>query len=144
MKKYVLTSVNLVGSVVFGYEDSGLLVFYDASPAEMSEKQLVAVLKYLPREEAELQALADKTKCTLELLPEDLSFDTFWDRYDKKINRKRCEPMWRKLNDAEKLEAIRNIKPYEAYLERTGFRGKVDPDNYFKKEYYLVDWKREK
>ncbi|QNK63964.1 hypothetical protein H7F33_05585 [Pedobacter sp. PAMC26386] len=144
MKKYVLTSQNLTGSVIFGYDDAGLLVFYDATPAMITEKQLLAVLKNLPREAQDLQALADKTKCTLELLPEDLSFEVFWNKYDKKINRKRCEPLYKKLDDTEKTACIRNIKPYEDYLYRTNFRGKADPDNYIKKEYYAVDWKRER
>ena len=144
MKKYVLTSENLTGSVVFGYEAGGLLVFYDSTPAQLTDKQLVSVLKHLPREEQDLQNLANKTGATLELLPEDLNFDTFWNRYDKKINRKRCEPLWKKLNDAEKLEAIKNIKPYEDYLSRAGGRGKVDPENYLKREYYTTEWRRVK
>lgn len=143
MKKYVLTSKSFTGSVEFGYNENGSLVFYH-NAADMSDKQQVWLLQHLPPNEIYLMQVKNVIKGELKEVPQDLNFDTFWDKYDKKINRKRCEPMWRKMSDAEKLQAISNIKAYDNYLERTNFRGKADPENYLKKEYYQVDWKREK
>lgn len=142
MRKYILTSPRFTGHVTFGYDDADNLIFYHN---ETEEEAVINWLKRnLPVNDAELSQLQTKIKGTIKEVPEDLSFDTFWDKYDKKINRKRCEPMWKKLSDAERMQAITNIKPYELYLERTGFRGKADPENYLKKEHYAVDWKREK
>jgi hypothetical protein len=144
MKKYVFTKDTLIGNVIFGYNPAGLLVYYDASPAQPTEAQLIVLLKGLPREEQELQQLADKTNGTIRLLMEDISFESFWEKYGRKIKRLRAEPMFKKLSDANKLQAIIGIAAYDAYLEKTNFRGKVDADNYLRHEYYLVDWKKEK
>jgi hypothetical protein len=143
MKKYVLTSTSFIGNVTFGYNDIGQLVFFDNS-SKMDANQHAWLLNNLPTASPVLEIIKTKIKGTIEEIPEDISFDAFWNKYDKKINRKRCEPLWKKLSDADKLCAIKNIKPYEDYLQRTGFRGKCDPENYFKKEYHLVDWKKER
>lgn len=143
MKKYILTSPMFTGSVTFGYNDDGFLVLYQ-NETEMNPTQHSWLLANNPVNGQYLEQLAKRIKGQLKEVPADLSFDTFWDKYDKKINRKRCEPMWKKLSDAEKLQALTNIKPYERYLERSGFRGKADPENYLKKEYYAVDWAKEK
>lgn len=142
MKKYVLTSQLFAGAVTFWYNDLDLLVYYH-NEGEMSEKQHVWLLKHMPRELVELDALRQTVKGSIEELPPDLSFDTFWDVYDKKINRKRCEPMWKKLSDADKMKALAVIKKYDAYCQRTGV-GKAHPDNFMSKEYYLVDWSKVK
>ena len=144
MKTYILTKETLAGNVIFGYTPTGLLVFFDASPADLTDDKLALVLRTLPREEKDLQVLADKTGATLELIVDDISFDAFWLKYDKKINKKRVEPMYKKLSDAKKLLVIQSLPSYDAYLERTNFRGKADPETYLRKEMYLNDWSKER
>ncbi|MCC2598033.1 MULTISPECIES: hypothetical protein [Sphingobacterium] len=143
MKRFVLTSDSFKGQVVLGYNEDGLLSLVE-NDAIMTEKQFSWFWDFLPIHESQLSEYKRKVKGYLEELPEDISFDAFWNRYGKKINKIRCEPIFKKLKDAEKLLAIRNIKPYEEYLERTGYRGKCDPENYFKKGYWNVDWKAER
>jgi len=142
MIKYILTSPKFTGTITFGYDDGYLALFHNES--EMTKEQKEWLLRHLPGNEPYLINFANVVKGEIKEVPADLSFETFWEKYDKKINKKRCEPMWKKLSDAEKMQAISNIKQYEGYLERTGFRGKADPENYLKKEHYAVDWKREK
>jgi len=141
MKKYILTSPRFTGHVTFGYDEADNLIFYHN---ESENEAVVGWLKRnLPVNEAELTLLQKKIEGSIKEVPADLSFDTFWKAYDMKINRKRSEPMYKKLSDAEKMQAISNIKAYESYLQRTGIR-KAHPENYLNKEYYAVDWKREK
>lgn len=145
MKKYILTSDYFIGSVTFGFNTANWLTFF-SNDAEFKEDRQYKWLFDVERFPIRLEQIADlakKIKGTLKEVPADLSFDTFWDKYEKKINRKRAEPMWNKLSDAERMQAIMNIKPYDCYLQRTGI-GKAHPENYLKKEYYSVDWKREK
>lgn len=144
MRKYILKSDLLSGAVTFGFDAAGWLVYF-LNEATFSNEQhtwLFTETRFPKRIEA-IQALAKLIKGTLTEVPADLSFSAFWDAYDKKINKKRCEPMWKKMSDADKMQAIMNIKPYDAYLYRTGI-GKAHPENYLKKEYFSVDWKREK
>lgn len=145
MKKYILASDYFTGSVIFGFNLAGWLVYFsnDAEFTEDRQYSWLFDLERFPIRIEQIAKLASKVKGTLKEVPADLSFDTFWDKYDKKINRKRCEPMWKKLSEANKMQAIMNIKPYDAYLGRTGI-GKAHAENYLSKEYYLVDWNKEK
>lgn len=43
----------------------------------------------------------------------NVSFDEFWDAYDKKINPKKCEPMWNKLSDKDRLAIMAYIPKYK-------------------------------
>lgn len=141
IKKYILTSPKFNGGVVFGYDANNCLVFYHN---ECDSPAAINWLKdRLPGNDIALVELKKKIEGTIQVVPPDLSFDTFWEAYDKKINRKRCEPLWKKLNDADRMRAIMNIKPYDAYLQRTGI-AKCMAENYLKKEYYTVDWAKER
>lgn len=70
-----------------------------------------------------------------------ITFDAFWDSYKKKINRKRCEPLWAKLSAAERLAALNGIQAYERYLQRESWRTKADPEKYLRDRYWENEWK---
>ncbi|QXU42073.1 hypothetical protein [Pedobacter sp. D749] len=142
MLKYILTSPKFTGSVTFGYDSGGFLVYF-LNETEMTPIQKEWLLRKLPLGDGSLKEISKLIEGDLKEVPADLSFETFWDKYDKKINRKRTEPMWKKMPDAERMAAIMNIKPYDSYLQRTGI-GKAHPENYLKKEYFNVEWHREK
>ncbi|TZF81799.1 hypothetical protein FW774_17230 [Pedobacter sp. BS3] len=142
MKKYILTSKSFTGAVEFGFNSTGTLVFYN-NAADMSDKQTDWLLAHLPPNEVYLNQLKVKISGELKEVPPDLSFDTFWTAYDKKIHAIRCKPLWNKLKDTDKMRAIMQIKPYDAYCARTGI-AKANPENYLKKQYYETDWNREK
>ena len=75
-----------------------------------------------------------------ELIP--APFDSFWERYGKKINKYRCEPIWKKLTEKERHKAIRQVGPYEDYLKRTGYQAKRDPENFLKDRYFLSEFEQ--
>lgn len=143
MKKYLLTSDSFDGNVVLGYQENDLLTLY-SNDSEMTEPQRIWLLKNLPCHLSQVQHLAKQIKGKLEEMPEDISFNSFWSAYKKKINLKRCTPLFEKLSDADKLRAINAIKPYDAYLTRTKFRGKADPDTYLRNRYFETDWAKER
>lgn len=142
MNRYIITSVHYTGAVYFEYDNGGLMVFYSALDAVLTEKQLVGLLLKIPREERDLPALNATDYFTIKKVTEDLSFENFWGLYDKKIHPHRCEPFWKKLSEVKKLLIIGSIGPYNAYLSKTGV-AKANPENYLKKEYYKTDWKKE-
>lgn len=139
MKKYVLTSPKFEGAVTFGYNAESGLIFYH-NQAELTPIQLDWLMKHIPVYEQNIEALAQRIEGKLVELPPDLSFEVFWEAYGRKINRKRAEPLYARLSDADKLKAISAIKPYDRYLERTRYRGKVDPDNYLRNHYFETNW----
>ena len=51
-----------------------------------------------------------------------VSFDIFWDLYDKKVDRKTCEPKWNKLSETDKKAALEYIPKYKEAEPRKAFR----------------------
>src|ERR1700748_1607572 len=97
MKKYILTSPKFQGQVTYGYNDDGDIVFYNN---EILDAVVVKWMKrFMPIDAAELERFRDKVSATIVEVPEDLSFERFWAVYDKKINRKRAEPLFDKLSE---------------------------------------------
>ncbi len=139
MKKIILTSPNFTGNVVFAYNEQGILVIYH-NESDMDEKALRWLLKYLPNDVEGLKALSSKITGRLEEVPADVSFDAFWNLYDKKVNRKRSEPMFKKLTDEEKLQCVVAVKPYKRYCSNNG-RGIADPEKYINQRYFETDWR---
>lgn len=142
MIKYILTSVHYKGGVAFYYDNSGLLVFYSVLDAELTDLQLIGLLKKMPREERDLAALQESQYFTIRKVTEDLSFENFWELYDKKIHPNRCEPVWKKMSDVKRLAALKGIGAYDNYLERKNI-AKANPEKYLKWEYWKTDWSKE-
>ena len=137
MKKYILTTPKYTGQAIFGYDENGHLVFYSN---EIPDKAVIVWMKrYLPLDEVALADFKTKIRATIVEVPEDLSFDRFWNLYDKKINRLRAEPLFEKLNAAGKLQAIVRIKAYKEYCHYT-HRGVADPEKYLRERFFDTDW----
>lgn len=138
--KYLLTFKDVEGSMEFTYNETGLLVEYQCSE-ELTDKLIVFILKRMPRvveEAVELPLQHPSFKVVK--LTQDLSFKLFWETYGQKIHPHRCEPLWNKLKDSDKLAALNAIPGYFRYLTRTGV-AKANPENYIKKQYWKNDWK---
>jgi hypothetical protein len=138
MVKYILKSNAFEGVVTFGFANGFLVHFSNEST--MNELQVRWLFTNFPFTTDSLESIRDKIHGKLELVPADLSFDAFWETYGKKVNRKRCEPLWKKLSDAERLTCLTSIPHYKSYLKRTGFRAQMDPENYLKKESFQNPW----
>lgn len=136
--KYTLTSAKYTGKLVFGYTN-GLLTYFECA-AEIKEGGYRWILNNFPLIPELLKKMAEELPGKMEVVPEDLSFEAFWNSYGKKANRHRCEPLWKKMTDADRVECLTSIKPYDGYLKRVNWRAKLDPENYLKKEAYRNNW----
>lgn len=61
--------------------------------------------------------LASKTDKTL-----NVSFDEFWDAYDKKIDPKKCKPLWERLSDQDRLDIMAYLPKYKQSQPDKQFR----------------------
>jgi len=136
--KYTLTSQKFKGKLVFGYTE-GFLTYYETA-AEMKSESYKYILEHLPPVPSQLKKLADAIPGKMEAVPDDLTFDAFWEAFGKKENRHRCEPLWKKLSEADRIECLSSIKPYDGYLKRMNWRAKLSPENYLKKESFRNSW----
>ena len=143
MKKYILTAPKMTGAITVGFDVHSYVVFYH-NEADLDERQKRWLLNNFPFTEQHLTKLKELLNGQLEEVATEITFEVFWEKYGKKINKKRCEAVWKKMTDTQKAHAVLNIWVYDRYLTRTGFRAKVDPEKYLGSEYYLNDWSKEK
>lgn len=143
MRKFVLTSSLFAGSVTFGFNESGWLVLLN-NEAEFNDVQYKWLFEdhRFPKRIEAVTVLASLIKGKLEEVPPDISFDAFWNAYGRKVNRKRCEGLYKKMSDAQRLKCVLSIQPYLSYLARVKWRNQADPDTYLRQEMYDSDWNR--
>jgi hypothetical protein len=69
-----------------------------------------------------------------ELIP-NISFDTWWDLYDKKVGSKtKLESKWNKITDNQRTQAIKHTKEYKIAQPDKQYR--KNPDTYLNNESY--------
>lgn len=139
----LLVSSKFEGEVELRYNERGLLDKYEYR-AKMDDEMLGFFYAHYPTTAVHLDALVKHSK-TLRLkdVPVDTSFASFWERYDKKINKKRCEPLYAKMSESERVQCIMAIKQYDFYLGRFN-RVKMDPENWIKKCGWETEWDKVK
>lgn len=142
MRKFILTSHLFTGSITFGFNSVGWLTYFN-NEFDFEDKQHSWLLANLPRHIEQIEAYAGRIKGKLEEVPPDLSFDSFWNAYGKKINRKRAELLYKKMDEPQRLKCILSIKPYLSYLSRVKWRTQADPDTYLRNENYETDWNKQ-
>lgn len=120
MKKLSFTSGAFTGEVLLVFNDLGLLVSYDATQAQLSEKQQRWFNSRLPQELSEVKrVLSGSSTAKLTELSIDVTFELFWHRYNaprnsKKIPSERC---WNRLSQAQRNKAFYFIPIYESHME---------------------------
>lgn len=142
MRTFRLTSPNFTGHITYAFNADGYLIQY-INEAELSEAQFKGLLPRTPLTVSDVQRLTAGTTGKLDEMPPDLSFTTFWAQIKdgKKINKKRCIPLFDKLNSDKKYLAIIKWNPYVSYCTANN-RIIADPETYLKKEYFDNDWRR--
>ncbi len=61
-----------------------------------------------------------KKAVTIELMLEDYSFDSFWEKYNLKVKREPSQKAFEKLILVDKIKCFAKLKEYDAYLAKTG------------------------
>jgi hypothetical protein len=140
MKRFIYTAQHGGWDIEFRYNDNGLLVLFELRdkgdiPVESHSK----IVENIPLTLDELEKFKQRAKGKLTEIMEVISFNMFWEVYGKKINRKRAEPLWEKLSDADKARCFYSVKSYDNCLQRTG-RYKQDPENYIKSRNFETNW----
>lgn len=152
MKRFLVTAPTYKGEAVLVYDESSILVCIDITQIEprstFSRFFFDNVPRYFHGYEKEsgekVMGLEEwlEGKKDVRIIQEDfeISFKEFWELYNKKINKLRCEPLWKKLNKDKKLKAYYGIKVYDRFLA-TSYRNKADPENYLRNEMWENEWK---
>lgn len=141
MRKYIITSPNFTGQVEILFDENGLLQTVDFRQCSIKHPAAIETFKStIPATIKQLEDAFKGTKATIIEADYEVSFDDFWEKYNKKINKKRCLPLWAKLTKAKQIKAIAGITRYDRFLQQTT-RGKLDPENYLRNEAWENEWR---
>lgn len=142
MRKFNITSTKFTGAAELVYDESGLLKIIDMSATNMNPEQVHAFKGMMPLTIKHLEAGTGITN-TMTVIEADfvVSFEMFWSKYDKKINRKRCVDLWNKLSKPDQVAAWAGIEQYLKYLKKEEWRKKLDPENYLRNRCWENEWK---
>jgi hypothetical protein len=114
MRKYVLTSPDFTGELIFGYNTSGICVYFENN-AELQDAHLSYLCKHFPFADTELPGLVKKGRVT-EIT--DLSFDRFWSDYGCKVGSKdKAEKLWVSLQESDRIAIFEHLPKYRFYLK---------------------------
>ncbi len=131
MRRFLITSEVYTGEAELHYEADGRLVLLDMTRTNMSA-DLVGKFKLKVPQHVDGLATAFTGKVVVVEADYEVTFDMFWKKYDKKINRKRCELLWPRMSKADQVAAYVGVTAYDKYLKRVDWRSKLDPENYLK------------
>ncbi|MDD2965453.1 MAG: hypothetical protein PHQ65_15685 [Bacteroidales bacterium] len=134
MRKYLTENITRPGSITLGYED-GTLRSVEFS-AEVDQGRMMAAMKSIPLAEGELKMWGTYPNIRITEIPADLSFAAFWNAYGHKVNRKRSEELWNKINEADRLQCMLRLPKYFDYCRRHN-RLKKDPDTYLRNKSWI-------
>ncbi len=140
MKRFLITNPKFKGAAELVYNEKDHLQKIDVSNTDMDVATITAFKRSVPVMGWQLvEAFSEKT--TIVEADIAVSFDMFWTAYRKKINRLRCEALWKKLDKTEQVQAFLGIKNYDKFLHKEDWRNKADPDTYLRNKYYQNEYK---
>lgn len=142
MRRFNITSTKYAGAAELVYDNNGLLKVINMSATNMDAEQVHAFKAMMPLTIKHLEAGTGITP-TMTVIEADfvVSFDMFWEKYDKKINRKRCTELWAKMSKADQVAAWDGIDNYLKYLKKESWRKQLDPENYLRTRSWENEWK---
>lgn len=130
MNKYVLTFKNTEGEIIYEYDSKGFLSTFNVK-CEITAEQHKWLTQHMPFMEDEI-AMFDKIEnVNIYLIPQDLSFEAFWNTYGYKMgNKKRAIKLWAELNEGDRVEVFKHLPKYAIYLKQRSGMQKVYPETF--------------
>ena len=139
MTKYILTSKKFTGQIYLSFNSRGTISCIDMVNADLDQHNTAHFLRTVPLLESGL-VTAFSSDVTVVQDDFKVSFEDFWNAYDKKMNRKRCVPLWDKMTLVNRVKAFYGVREYDKYLKKHD-RIKCDPERYLKDEMFENEWK---
>ena len=142
MRQFIVTSTKFKGQAVLLYNDKEVVCMIDLQQTNMDAENTSHFKNAVPLTIKHIESgtgFSKETTCVeVDFV---VTFEMFWQKYDKKINKKRCEPMWEKMTKAKQVAAWAGIDAYEAFLLATSWRKKADPETFLRNEMWENEWK---
>ncbi len=141
MRRFVITSPHYNGQAEIIYNGEGILCRIELTETDM----IASVVKgFKNRVPALVDELAEAfTGTQVKIIENDIevTFDMFWKKYNKKINKSRCIMLFTKMDKSMQLLAFMGILAYDKYLKKESWRSKADPETYLRNKYWENEYK---
>ena len=139
MKRFLITSPKFTGQAELLYNDAGVLCKIDCTDTNMGAA-IHQFKQQVPAREGMLQESFSSQTVIIEAEFE-VTFDMFWKKYNKKLNKSRCIMLWGKMNKAHQVQAFFGVDSYDKYLKKEGWRNKADPETYLRNAYWENEYR---
>jgi hypothetical protein len=141
MRLFQITSPGFTGYAELVYDDKGVIQIIDFSNAEMNDMQMLQFKDRITIQVNNLASGFKNTRVTIVEKDYEVTFEQFWKKYNKKINKKRTQPLWDRLSKADQVKAYTGITPYDKYLAQEKWRPKADPEKYLRDRYWENEYR---
>jgi hypothetical protein len=119
VNKYIITSAEYEGEVVFGYHPTSKLLYGFYVKAELTAEQHLFFMQHMKPVEDEFKQHFANSNMQVKQIPPDLSFERFWSEYGYKVgNKNKAKDLWNKLSHIDKIKALEGIKIYKLWLSK--------------------------
>ena len=141
MRRFIISSPHYNGQAEIIYNADATLCRIDLTETDMKASLVKGFKNRVP---ATVDELADAfTGTQVKIIEADIevSFDMFWKKYNKKINKSRCIILFTKMDKGLQLMAFMGIPDYDKYLKKESWRSKADPETYLRNRYWENEYK---
>lgn len=141
MRRFLITSPNFTGQAEIVFTAEGTLCRIDLTDTDMQPGMVKGFKDHMC---VHVDLLADTFKGTQATVVEadfEVSFDAWWKKYNKKINKSRCMLLWAKMDKSMQVLAYMGIDGYDKYLKKESWRSKADPETYLRNRYWENEYK---
>jgi len=116
--KYILTSPRLKGKILFEYTLNGIIKsFIIEQDDDVTDTLVKWIFARFPVNVKAFGLPEFQKVFTIEQVPDDLSFEAFWEAYGYKVgNKDRAKKLWNLLTDPERAQALMACSKYKRYL----------------------------
>lgn len=141
MKRFLITSQKFAGTAEIFYNADGVLCKIDTTDTGMNALTIAAFKRTVSATVDEVASVFSPGTTIVEA-EFTVSFEMFWKKYDKKINKVRCMKLWDKMNQTEQVQAFFGVDAYHKFLKKESWgRGKADPETYMRNKYWENEYK---
>jgi hypothetical protein len=143
MRRFIITSHAFKGQAELIFKEDNTLCKIDVTDTDMPAKIIQAFKSMAPVYVDQIEAAFAATKATVVEADFEVSFDMFWKKYNKKINKFRCIKLWEKMEITMKVNAYFGIDAYTKHLKyNEAWRTKADPETYLRNQYWENEYGR--
>jgi hypothetical protein len=140
MRRFLITSQKFTGTAELVYSDAEILCCIDLRNALMDIDTIIAFKRIAPVNIVSMPSSFSSETTVIEA-DFEVTFEMFWQKYNKKINKARCTPLWARMNKADQVKAFYGIDAYDKFLGRKLIREKLDPENFLRNKAWENEWR---